>query len=169
MDVLNLHYKIEEDWNGELYCGTTLKCNYEDIYVDISMPNYVKKKLTNTDTSPLNAVNTSHISQIPSSTARIWTNLHTTQSILSSAKKTKHSRRIDLTILNALSDITIYQINHTERTVQRIHQLLYDMHTNPNAIIHFKRSDTILNIHSNASYLSAERRRSCAGGFFFLR
>ena len=45
MNALKEHYKMEEGWNGELYCGITLKWNYEEGYVDISMPNYVQKKL----------------------------------------------------------------------------------------------------------------------------
>ena len=36
---------MEEDWKGELYCGITLTWNYAKGYVDISMPNYVNKKL----------------------------------------------------------------------------------------------------------------------------
>ena len=46
MDVLKLYYKMEEDWKGQLYCGITLNRNYDKGYVDISMPNYVAKKLT---------------------------------------------------------------------------------------------------------------------------
>ena len=34
---------METDHNGELYCGIILKWNYENGYVDISMPNYVHK------------------------------------------------------------------------------------------------------------------------------
>ena len=46
MDVLKFYYKMEEDWKGELYFGITLNWNYYEGYVDISMPNYVAKKLT---------------------------------------------------------------------------------------------------------------------------
>ena len=46
MTVLKKHYKMEENWKGELYCGITLKWNYAKGYVDISIPNYVHKKLT---------------------------------------------------------------------------------------------------------------------------
>ena len=46
MDVLKLYHKMEEDWKGELYCGTTLNWNYNEGYVDISMSNYVAKTLT---------------------------------------------------------------------------------------------------------------------------
>jgi hypothetical protein len=40
-------YKIFEDCVGDLYCGINLKWNYDKGYVDLSMPNYVMKQLTN--------------------------------------------------------------------------------------------------------------------------
>ena len=45
MTVLKQHYETEEDQKGELYCNITLKCDYAKGCVDISMPNYVHKKL----------------------------------------------------------------------------------------------------------------------------
>ena len=45
MPVLQQHYKMDEDWKGELYRGITLTLNYEKGYVDISMPNCVHKTL----------------------------------------------------------------------------------------------------------------------------
>ena len=39
-------YGIVEDWTGNLYCGITLKWNYEKHHVDLSMPAYVMKQLT---------------------------------------------------------------------------------------------------------------------------
>ena len=39
------NYTLEVDWEGALYCGITLKWNYAEGYVDISMPNYVHKQL----------------------------------------------------------------------------------------------------------------------------
>ena len=38
-------YKLSEDWTGNLYCGISLNWNYKAGYVDISMPEYIKKKL----------------------------------------------------------------------------------------------------------------------------
>ena len=46
MDVLKLYYKMEEDWKVQLYCEINLNRNYDKGCVDISMPNYVAKKLT---------------------------------------------------------------------------------------------------------------------------
>jgi hypothetical protein len=44
MSVLKKHYKMETDWNGELYCRFTLKWNSQEGYVGIFMPKYVQKK-----------------------------------------------------------------------------------------------------------------------------
>jgi hypothetical protein len=38
----------------------------------------------------------------------------------------------------------------------------------PNAKIRYRASDMILNVHSDASYLSAPKARSRAGDYFFL-
>ena len=73
-----------------------------------------------------------------------------------------------MTILHALSAIASEQQNPTKRTLARVHQLLDYMATNPNAVVRFYASDMILNLHSDASYLSAGQGRSRAGGYFFL-
>ena len=79
-----------------------------------------------------------------------------------------YTRAVDLTILLSLSAIAAKQANPTERTMQRVQHLLQYMHTNPNAIIQFRASNMVLNIHSDASYLTASRGRSRACGYFFL-
>ena len=73
-----------------------------------------------------------------------------------------------MTILMALSAIAAEQAKPTQRTMQRIWHLLDYMHSNPNATIRFRAPDMILNIHSDASYLTATKGRSHAGGYFFL-
>ena len=39
------HYEIATDWDGDLYCGIKLDWNYDQRYLDISMPGYVKRLL----------------------------------------------------------------------------------------------------------------------------
>ena len=56
----------------------------------------------------------------------------------------------------------------SKQTLARVQQLLDYMATNPNAVVRFYASDMILNLHSDASYLSAGQGRSRAGGSFFL-
>ena len=46
LSILEYHYPtVAKDWKGELYCGITLKWNYAEGYVDISMPGYIKRLL----------------------------------------------------------------------------------------------------------------------------
>ena len=52
--------------------------------------------------------------------------------------------------------------------MKRVQQLLDYLNTNPNSVIRFISSDMILNIHSDARYLSAGNVRSRAGGYFFM-
>ena len=56
MSVLGKHYNMEEDWKGELYCRIHLKWNYREGYVDISVPNYVREKLTKYGYKPTNCL-----------------------------------------------------------------------------------------------------------------
>jgi len=38
-------YKLTEDWTGNLYCGISLRWDYEKRQLDILMPGYIKKQL----------------------------------------------------------------------------------------------------------------------------
>jgi hypothetical protein len=68
----------------------------------------------------------------------------------------------------ALSAIAAQQSAPTEETLVRVNQFLDYMWTHPDAKIRYRTSDMILNVHSDASYLSAPKARSRAGGYFFL-
>jgi len=52
--------------------------------------------------------------------------------------------------------------------MKRVNQFLDYMWTHPDAIIRYRATNMILNVHSDASYLSAPKARSRAGGYFFL-
>jgi hypothetical protein len=79
-----------------------------------------------------------------------------------------YARAVDLTVLMALSTIASEQAKGTEQTWQRCKQLLDYLATNPNATVRFYASDMILNIHSDASYLSEKNAHSRACGHFFM-
>jgi hypothetical protein len=68
----------------------------------------------------------------------------------------------------ALSEISSQQSTPTENTMKRVGQFLDYMWTHIDAIIRYRASDMILDVHSDASYLSASKARSRAGGYFFL-
>ncbi len=68
----------------------------------------------------------------------------------------------------ALSDIATQQSAPTENTKKQVDQFLDYMWTHPDAKVHYRASDMILNVHSNASYLSALCACSRTSGYFFL-
>ncbi len=75
---------------------------------------------------------------------------------------------VDNTILVTLGSLASKQANPTENTNQRANQLLDYLATHPDAKIQFRASDMILNIHSEASYLSEPKARSRIAGVHFL-
>ena len=45
LSALTDHYKIENNWEGKLYCGIELRWNYEGGWLDTSMSTYVHHQL----------------------------------------------------------------------------------------------------------------------------
>ena len=79
-----------------------------------------------------------------------------------------YARAVDCTVLAALSSIASEQAQATEGTKARIQQLLDYLSTNPDATVRYYASGMVLNIHSDASYLSERGARSRAAGYYFL-
>ena len=73
-----------------------------------------------------------------------------------------------MTVLMSLSTIASEQTKGTERTMDKALQILDYLATHPDAKVRFRASDMILNIHSDASYLTEPKSRSRASGHFFL-
>lgn len=68
----------------------------------------------------------------------------------------------------ALNAIANEQANPTKCTCEHVLHLLDYLTTHPKAIVQFYALDMILNVHSDASYLSAPNARSRAAGYYFL-
>jgi hypothetical protein len=79
-----------------------------------------------------------------------------------------YDRATDSTQLLPLGDVATSQSKPTQWTMDNLLHLLQYAATHPSAPIKFKRSDMVLRVHSDASYLSAPKARSRAGGYFFL-
>ena len=77
-----------------------------------------------------------------------------------------YERAIDSTKLIALG--TLAAATNTQDKAQDTTQLLNYCVTHSYATIHFHRIDMCIKIHSDASYLSETKSRSCAGGYFYL-
>jgi hypothetical protein len=72
-----------------------------------------------------------------------------------------YARAVDPTVLMPLNDIATEQTKGTEKTQATTNQMLDYLATHPDATIRYHASDMILNIHSDASYLSVSNARSC--------
>ena len=79
-----------------------------------------------------------------------------------------YARAVDMTVLMALSSIAVEQTKATEQTMQKCTQLLDYLAGHADAKVRFHKSDMIMNIHLDASYLSEAKARSRACGHFFL-
>jgi hypothetical protein len=79
-----------------------------------------------------------------------------------------YARAVDMTVLMALSTIAISQAKPTKNTMARCIQLLDCLATHSDATIQFYASDMVMNIHSDASYLSESKACSRACGHFFV-
>ena len=79
-----------------------------------------------------------------------------------------YGRALDFTMLTTLSSIASTQAEPTEETMSNIHFFLDYAATHQDAIITYRASDMVLVVHSDASYLSEPKARSCAGGHFFM-
>ena len=171
--------KLTEDWTGNLYCGITLDWNYEARTLDISMPGYIKKQL----------LKYKHIMQriqycpyspepkkygadaqspLPTDETRKLTDaeIKEVQKIVGSILY--YARAVDLTVLMVLSTIASEQTKGTEKTLEKAYQVLDYLASHLDAVVRFRASDMVMNIHSDASYLSEPNARSRACGHFFM-
>ena len=79
-----------------------------------------------------------------------------------------YARAVDSTTLSGRSSITSEQAQATEKTKMKVKQLLDYLATMPDTKIRYHKSEMILNIHSDASYLSESRAQSRVAGYYYM-
>ena len=79
-----------------------------------------------------------------------------------------YGQAVDPTILPALSSISSTQAHPTEFTMNECKMLMDYVHTYPNAVIRYYKSDMILYVDSDAAYLVLPKARSRIAGHFYL-
>jgi hypothetical protein len=173
-------YMLTKDWMGNLYCGIQLDWNYDERTVDISMPGFIKKKLQKYghimpkkiqgcpySPEPKKIGTEAQAALPPDNTPKLDAKgIKRVRQIVGSILY--YARAVDMTVLMALSTIAVDQTKATERTMERCTQLLDYLAHHAEAKVSFRASDMILNIHSEASYLSEAKARSRACGHFFM-
>jgi hypothetical protein len=178
--VIAAKYQMTTDWKGELYCGITLKWNYTNHNVTLSMPGYVAKALQRFKNlkpsrpqhapSPFSEPIYGRKVQLtppPDDSALLDKNEITRlQEVI--GVFLYYGRAIDNTMLVALGSLAAAQSHGMQATAKAAVHLLNFAATHPNATIQNHASDMCLHVHSDASYLSETNARSRAGGIFFL-
>jgi hypothetical protein len=178
--ALQEQYKITSDWKGELYCGITLDWNYEEGYVDLSMPGYVDRMLHKFQhpkpyrpehapyawNAPVYGKKTQLAAPEDDAPKLDKAGILKVQQVVGTSLY--YARAVDMTTLAAIGSISAEQSNATEATKQKITRLLDYFATHPNATVRYHRSGMVLYFHTDASYLSERKARSRLGGYFFL-
>eukprot|EP00804_Cyclotella_cryptica_P002622 CCRYP_010444-RD/>CCRYP_010444-RD protein AED:0.34 eAED:0.29 QI:0/-1/0/1/-1/0/1/0/485 len=180
VDTLKKYYKFAEDWKGDLYCGITLDWNYDNRTLDISLPRYIEKVLQRFDhknhttphhcpfkPNPCKYGKDAQDPLPPDTSDRLdLSGTRRVQQVVGALLF--YARAVDNTLLPGLSAIASEQAQATMLTMERCQHILDYCASNPEAKLRFRASDMILNIHSDASYLSATRARSQVAGYYFL-
>jgi hypothetical protein len=78
-----------------------------------------------------------------------------------------YARAVDPIVIMPLNDIATEQTKATKKTEASTKQLLDNLATHTYSTIRYHALDTILHIHSDASYFSVSNARSRLGGLFF--
>ena len=173
-------YTVTEDWSGDLYCGISLAWDYQARTVDISMPGYIKRKLQEYkhvvtkkgQNCPYTPAPKQYGSEaqapLPPDDSPLLdkAGIKRVQQIVGSILY--YARAVDMTVLMALSTIAAEQTKATTKTMSRCRQLMDYLAANCEAKVRYHASDMVLNIHSDASYLTEAKARSRLCGHFFM-
>jgi hypothetical protein len=79
-----------------------------------------------------------------------------------------YGRAVDSTVLTPISAIASQSANPTQETLAHTNQLLDYLATQEDAVLTYNRSEMIMAVHSDASYLCEPKAKSRAGGHFFM-
>ncbi len=176
---IKMKYKHTKEWVGDLYCGIKLNWDYPTCTLDISMPGYITKLLqkykhcipSKPQRCPCSVLSKQYGKQaqapisVDISPKLSLDNIKQIQQIVGSILY--YARAVDITVLMALSSIATKQRKGMTNTMEKTKLLLDYLATNPDATIWYHMSDMIMNVHSDASYLSEAGACNRAWGHFF--
>jgi len=180
ISLLENHYEMTVDWSGTKYLGLTLKWDYANSTVDMSMPGYIQRALERFQhpypsrpqhsphswTPPKYGTEAQITSDTPESPPASTDQIKRLQQII--GVLLFYARVVDNTLLVTLGTIASEQSKATEKTIKAITHLLNYCATHPDATVRFHASNMIFHITSDASYLTASGARSRLGGYFFM-
>ena len=180
LSSLRKNYEITVDWKGTNYCGLSLKWDYINGTVDISMPGYIDSllhKLKHPTPKRYNEIPYPYNKPVYGRQQQKATQQDTSPKL--DAKDTLHvqsvigsllyyCRALDLTIHPALNELSTQQSKATKNTKKLVKDLLDYMYTFPETIIRYHKSDMVLHVDSDAALLVLPKAKSRIAGYFHL-
>jgi hypothetical protein len=179
ISILKQDYEIHTDWEGTQYLGLTLDWDCKKHKVHLSMPGYIENALIRFGHElPNKPQMQPHPHTMPTYSATVQYAKATNPSPAATNVEGKYicqvicvllyySRAVDSTILVGLSLLAATQSKPTTDTLFLVKWLYDYAATNPDTILTYEKSNMVLAIHSNASYLSKPLARSQVGSNFF--
>jgi hypothetical protein len=174
------HYQISCDWTGNAYCSLHLDWDYNNRCVYLSILGYIKAALNKFQHPPPTRIeNAPHTWRPPVQGAKTQYIEERKDSPLLHQKDIARIQQLAGTILYyawavypALilpgSVLASEQTQATAATADKVIKLLNYCASHTEAKFRYHASDMILNIYSDASYLSRREAKSRAGGLFYL-
>ena len=173
------YYEVKVDKEGKEFVKIELDWDYDNRKVHLSMKPYLDKALRQFDNV---TPTTRHDSPYPHVELTYGAKQQYAvydESPLASKEDQKrvqkvngkflwYGRSVDGTMLTPLSALASQQTKPTIETMHRVKQFLDYAATQEPAVLTYRKSDMVLAIHSDASYLNEENARSRAGGHHFL-
>jgi hypothetical protein len=180
MTCIKKSYEISSDWKGSAYCGLTLEWDYKNRTVDLSMPGYIKAALHKYQhpaptrpehaphkwNPPVYGAKTQYVEDDNNSPALSAKNVTKLQQLTGTLLY--YARAVDPTLIMPINVLASEQTKATSDKADKVIKLLNYCTTHPATKIRYHASDMILNIHSDASYLSEREAKSRAEGFFYM-
>ena len=178
--ALEQHYDVAVDWEGKLFCGITLDWDYKMGHVDLSVPGYVKRKMTKYQhPKPTRPQHSPYLAAPIEYGVKVQQPTQADTTAPLTAEQIKHvqdivgtfiwyGRACDPTLSAALSAIGSRQTKGTDAVLAACHHLLDYLATHPNAAIRYQSSDMILAFDTDASYLSEVGGKSRAAAYYYM-
>lgn len=180
ISALEQQYQITQDWTSKRYSGMSLKWDYKNRSVQVSMPGYIQAMLHKYQhPKPARPQHAPSYSPPPQFDKTLQAPIPPNEGSSLSGQQSKriqqivgtllfYAQAVQPTILVALNNIALQQALCTTTTQKAVNHLLDYCWTHQEATIQYKGSKMMLHVDSNASYLSLPKAKSRVGGLFYL-
>ena len=171
-------YKVIEDWEGTLYCGITLKWDYIKRTCELFIPGYIRRALQiYQHRAPRKPQHSPH----PWTKQQYGVNIQWTEEVDESAElnpgETKrvqqvlgtllfYAQEVDSALLLAMGAIFTCMSLGTVKKMQAVDKFFDYCSTPAETTIQYRASNMVIQIHTDASYLSETEAGNQARGVF---